>query len=178
MKISLKSEDEYEDLLGMWSDLESALGITLSHPHHVEEFAQRIGQYDLWMLDLLRHDTDVGLYLLFQLAGNTTIGYSASHALVCAVLCHLVATDFALSKHERDTLVHAAMTMNLAMTALQDELATQKAPPRKDQLQAIHEHPEKTAAMLQSLGMSQALLLDTIRLHHRPDEQVQALEQL
>lgn len=178
MNISLKNEDEYEDLLGLWSDLEAALSITLSHPNHVEEFAQRIAQYDLWMRDLLKHDTDIGLYLLFQLAGKTTTGYSASHALVCAVLCHLVASDFGLPKHERDALVHAALTMNLAMTAMQDELAIQKAPPRDDQLQAIQAHPVKTTAMLQSLGLRQALLLDTIRLHHRSDTPDKPLDQL
>lgn len=178
MKVNPKNEDEYEDLLGLWSDLESALSITLSHPNHVEEFVQRIMQYDLWMCDLLKQDTDTGLYLLFQLAGKTTTGYSASHALVCAVLCHLVATEFDLPKPERDALVQAALTMNLAMTAVQDELAIQKAAPSDDQLKVINEHPEKTTAMLQSLGLRQALLLDTIRLHHRPDKPDKPLDQL
>ena len=32
MSFILKSEDEYEDLLGLWSDLESGLAMLLSQP--------------------------------------------------------------------------------------------------------------------------------------------------
>src|SRR5665811_466599 len=77
------------------------------------------------MQGLLAQDTDVGLYLLFQLATNSPVGYSASHALVSAVLCHLIAVELKLPQGERDSLVHAALTMNMAMTTLQDELAGQ-----------------------------------------------------
>jgi len=32
MSFILKSEDDYEDLLGLWSDLEAGLAMVLSHP--------------------------------------------------------------------------------------------------------------------------------------------------
>ena len=96
MSFILKSEDEYEDLLGLWSDLESGLAMVLSQPHKVQEFETRILQYDRWMQNLIQYDTDVALYLLFQLASHSPAGYSASHALVCAVLCHLLAQEFQL----------------------------------------------------------------------------------
>ena len=35
------SENDYEDLLGQWSDLESGLGIILSSPDSTQEFAHR-----------------------------------------------------------------------------------------------------------------------------------------
>ena len=169
MNLSINSEDEYEDLLGLWSDLESGLGMVLGHPDNVQEFEQRIGQYDRWMQDLLRHDADVGLYLLFQLAINSPVGYSSSHALVCAVLCHLLSVDFALPKHERDSLVRAALTMNLAMTALQDQLATQHNKPTQAQLMAIRAHAANSAKMLSDIGIADALWLETIQLHHKED---------
>ena len=121
MSANVKTEDEYEDLLGLWSDLEAGLGIILGSPASVQEFEQRVWQYDRWLQALLERDTDLGLYLLFQLATNSVVGYSASHALVTAVLCHLVAAGLDLPKNERDCLVHAAMTMNIAMTTLQDQ---------------------------------------------------------
>ena len=123
--MTVQNENEYEDLLGMWSDLESGLGVILGSPGSIQEFEQRVWQYDRWMKDLLKRDTDVGLYLLFQLASNSPVGYSASHALVSAVLCHLIALELQLPLTERDSLVHAALTMNIAMTALQDQLAGQ-----------------------------------------------------
>ena len=121
--MSVQNENEYEDLLGLWSDLESGLGVVLGSPGSIQEFEQRVRQYDRWMQTLLQRDTDVGLYLLFQLATNSPVGYSASHSLVSAVLCHLVAAELQLNAAERDSLIHAALTMNIAMTALQDELA-------------------------------------------------------
>ena len=169
MSLIVNTEDEYEDLLGLWSDLESGLGLVLSHPDSVQEFRQRIDQYDRWMQDLLEHDADVGLYLLFQLAINSPVGYSASHALVCAVLCHLISMDFELPKSERDSLVGAALTMNIAMTALQDELATQTGRPSAEQQVAIRAHAAKGALMLGNLGVSDGLWLETIQLHHKDD---------
>ena len=121
--MTVQTENEYEDLLGLWSDLESGLGIILGSPASIQEFEQRVWQYDRWIKDLLKRDADVGLYLLFQLATNSPVGYSASHALVSAVLCHLIAVELKLPQNERDSLVHAALTMNIAMTALQDQLA-------------------------------------------------------
>jgi HD-GYP domain-containing protein (c-di-GMP phosphodiesterase class II) len=170
MSLIVASEDEYEDLLGLWSDLESGLGLVLSHPDSVQEFRLRIGQYDRWMQDLLQYDADVGLYLLFQLAINSPVGYSASHALVCAVLCHLISADFELPKNERDSLVCAALTMNIAMTALQDELATQHSRPSAEQQVAIRAHAAKGALMLADLGITDSLWLETIQLHHKEDD--------
>ena len=82
----VKDETEYEDLLSLWSDLEAGLGVLLANPSHVQEFEARVHQYDRWMQDLLVRDPDLGLYLLFQLATNSTVGYSTSHALVSAVM--------------------------------------------------------------------------------------------
>ena len=178
MTLIVKTEDEYEDLLGLWSDLESGLGLLLAHPASVQEFKQRIHQYDRWMQDLLAQDADVGLYLLFQLAIQSPVGYSASHALVSAVLCHLISVDFALPKPERDSLVCAALTMNIAMTALQDELAGQPGRPNAEQLVAIRAHAAKGALMLSNLGIGDDLWLETIQLHHKDDLPQQALAAL
>lgn len=164
--MTVQNENEYEDLLGLWSDLESGLGIILGSPDSIQEFGQRVWQYDRWMKDLLKRDTDVGLYLLFQLASNSSVGYSASHALVSAVLCHLIAVELTLPPAERDSLVHAALTMNIAMTALQDQLAGQMEKPSPQQQDAIRAHAAKGGLMLANMGVTDAVWLDTVRLHH------------
>jgi HD-GYP domain-containing protein (c-di-GMP phosphodiesterase class II) len=169
MSLIVKTEDEYEDLLGLWSDLESGLGLLLSHPDSVQELRQRIEQYDHWLQDLLIHDTDVGLYLLFQLAIISPVGYSASHSLVCAVLCHLISIENSLPEAERNSLVRAALTMNIAMTALQDELAIQTQKPNGEQQKAIRTHADDGSRMLARLGINDELWLETIRLHHQDD---------
>ena len=160
------NENDYEDLLGQWSDLESGLGIILSSPDSTQEFAHRVVQYDRWMQGLMTRDPDVGLYLLFQLAGNSPVGYSASHALVCATLCHVIAKELGTSASERESLVHAALTMNIAMTVLQDALANQVEKPTPEQQDMIRAHPIKGSMMLSNLGVSDELWLDIVSCHH------------
>ena len=160
------SENDYEDLLGQWSDLESGLGIILSSPDRTQEFAHRVVQYDRWMQGLMTRDPDVGLYLLFQLAGNSPVGYSASHALVCATLCHVIAKELGTNPKERQSLVCAALTMNIAMTALQDTLANQVEKPTPEQQDMIRAHPIKGSMMLSNLGISDELWLDIVSCHH------------
>ncbi len=164
--MTVQNENEYEDLLGLWSDLESGLGIILGSPASIQEFEQRVWQYDRWIKDLLKRDTDVGLYLLFQLATNSPVGYSASHALISAVLCHLIAMDLKLPQNERDSLVHAALTMNIAMTALQDQLASQMERPTPQQQEVIRSHAFNGALMLSGMGVIDTLWLDTMTQHH------------
>jgi hypothetical protein len=165
--VSVQDENEYEDLLSLWSDLESGLGILLGSPLSVQEFEQRVWQYDRWMQALLQRDADVGLYLLFQLATNSSVGYSASHSLVCATLCHLLAAELKLETRERDSLVHAALTMNIAMTELQDELALQTEKLSQTQLETIRLHAPKGGLMLaNSLGVSDPLWIEVVSSHH------------
>lgn len=165
----MRDEAEYEDLLANWSDLELGLGVVLANPLKAQEFLQRIQQYDRWMQSLLERETDLGLYQLFQLASNSPVGYSASHALVCSVLCHLMAQDLALGTAQRDSLVRAALTMNVAMTTLQDELALQKEKPSPQQQEAIRTHAVKGALLLGSLGVRDEDWIDIVAHHHDGD---------
>ena len=176
--MTVQTENDYEDLLSLWADLESGLGIILGSPASVQEFELRVWQYDRWMTDLLKRDTDMGLYLLFQLASNSPVGYSASHALVSAVLCHLIALELKLPLNERDSLVHAALTMNIAMTQLQDQMAGQLEKPSALQQAAIRDHAVKSIRLLNGLGVMDALWLETILLHHDDSAGQGSLQQI
>jgi HD-GYP domain-containing protein (c-di-GMP phosphodiesterase class II) len=164
--VSIQSASEYEDVQAQWSDLESGLGVILGNPHSTQEFAPRVVQYDRWMQGLLQRDPDVGLYLLFQLAANSPVGYSASHSLVCAVLCHLIALELEIAPLERDSLVHSALTMNVAMTSMQDALATQVEKPTAQQKDMIGAHSGKGALVLADLGVTDRQWLDIVSGHH------------
>ncbi len=164
--MGLQNANDYQDLLSLWSDLESGLGIILNNPDSIQEFEQRVWQYDRWMKDLLERDSDLGLYLLFQLAGYSPVGYSASHTLISAVLCHLIVRELGLPEAERNSLVHAAMTMNISMTSLQDQLTEQTDKPTVHQQEAIATHPANSAALLSRIGVTDMLWLQTIEMHH------------
>ena len=164
--MTLQNDNDYQDLLSLWSDLESGLSIILSSPDSIQEFEQRVWQYDRWMKDMLERDPDLGLYLLFQLASNSPVGYSASHTLISAVLCHVLARELGLPEAERNSLVHAAMTMNISMTSLQDQLTEQTDKPDPQQQEAIAAHPASSSALLTRIGVTDELWLHTIELHH------------
>lgn len=160
-------DDQYEDLLGLWSDLEASLQLVLTSPALVPQLPQKVQQLESWMCDLVAHDTDAALYLMFQLATSSTAGYSTSHALICATLCRILAQAFALAPHEGHSLVRAALTMNIGMTTLQDQLALQRERPDASQQDAINQHPQEGRRLLEQFGVQDPLWLDTISLHHR-----------
>lgn len=159
-------DEEYEDLLGLWSDLESALSVLLAQPHQVQDFPAKVRQFDRWLQDLVAHDIDATLYLMFQLASTSTVGYSASHALVCATLCHIMAREFSLPTRERNALVRAAITMNIGMTVLQNDLAAQRDRPNSAQQEVIRNHPLTGQATLARLYVTDHLWLDVVSQHH------------
>ncbi|MBS0390979.1 MAG: phosphodiesterase [Proteobacteria bacterium] len=172
------ADSEYEDLLGQWSDLESALSVLLTRPHSVQNFSQQLRQCDRWLQDLVAHDIDAALYLMFQLAATSTVGYSASHALVCATLCHILAPEFRLTQPGRNSLVRAAFTMNIGMTALQDLLAQQREPLSPAQQQAVARHPQASVDLLDRLHITDDLWLDVVAQHHQPQPDTAQLASL
>jgi HD-GYP domain-containing protein (c-di-GMP phosphodiesterase class II) len=142
------------------------LAVLLAHPQSAQEFEARVRQYGRWMQDLSWRNADLALYLLFQLASYSPVGYSAAHALVCGVLCHLLAEDFDLPGEEHVGLVHAAFTMNVAMTALQNQLAAQQLKPGPEQRALINDHAARGVALLQDMGIRDPLWLEIVRDHH------------
>ncbi len=171
-------DEEYEDLLGLWGDLESGLSVLLARPLHVQDFPGKVRQFDQWLQDLVTHDIDAALYLMFQLAATSTVGYSTSHALVCGTLCHIMAREFELPANERNALVRAALTMNIGMTALQDELAGQREPPSSAQKDAIAAHPLRSQDILAQLHITNDLWLDLVGQHHARVSERTPLSQL
>lgn len=153
-------------LIDGWADLEVRLAAMLLAPAEGAAWRARLGDVLTEMRSLLTQDTDGSLYLLFQQAAMSSVGYSASHGLVCACLCELLAPSLGLQAPERDSLSQAALTMNLAMTALQDELTAQTSAPSVAQKRQIDAHPAEGVRMLGDLGVQDATWLDIIAHHH------------
>ncbi|XAH25328.1 phosphodiesterase [Xylophilus sp. GW821-FHT01B05] len=176
--IPAPADDSGEDLLSLWADLESGLSVVLTRPFNVQDFPQKVLQYDRWMQALVLQDLDTALYLLFQLASTSSVGYSASHALVCAALCHIVADELKLPRNERDVLVHAAMTMNIAMTDVQDRLSAQKERPNAQQRMVIEHHAADGSALLTRLGVTDSTWIDVVRQHHAASDHATGLTEM
>ncbi|TCS95374.1 hypothetical protein EDC36_11412 [Tepidimonas ignava] len=111
---------------------------------------------------------DGSTLVLTYRACTSPADYSVLHALQCAVLALRVAPLLRLPPPELRALVLATATMNVAMLRLQDVLAQQRTAPSTIQRAQIDAHAEAGARLLQAAGVTDALWLDAVRLHHAP----------
>lgn len=113
-----------------------------------------------------RHaDTLLGALLL-----DTHSRYTLLHPLLCSVLSELVGTRCGLSAPNRALLLCAALTQNLGMLQIQEELSNQEEPLSEQQRAAVHAHPEKGVRILERAGVTDKAWLSTVLLHHeKPD---------
>lgn len=116
---------------------------------------------------LARRDFDAALYLLLQDAGSGEDDrYSAHHALLCALVCEVCADWLEWPAEEVGSLVRAALTMNLSMSAMQDSLVRQLEPLSADQREHVDGHAEEGAMLLAASGLKNELWIEVVRLHH------------
>lgn len=115
---------------------------------------------------LLQRRPDAALYLLIHEAGHSTAKYSAHHALLVALVCELAAPMLTWPDGARDSLGRAALTMNVAMLRLQDQLATTELALTASMREEIDGHAEAGAAMLERAGCTDRLAIEVVRLHH------------
>ena len=156
-------------LNGGWLDLQEVLrGILYQGGLAINPMERLVG-IEKKALELLAADTDDSLFCLFQALADTAQGYSATHALLCAVVCHMTSYKLAMPEPQREALFSAALLMNIGMTRDQDSLARQNTAPTDWQRTLIHEHPEKSVAILQGFGIDNAEVLDIVRWHHAPE---------
>jgi hypothetical protein len=83
-------------------------------------------------------------------------------------VCEVCADWFEWPAGETDAVIRAALTMNLSMSAVQDELAQQQEPITDEQRGQVEGHAERSAAMLAQGGVQDALWLEIVRHHHEP----------
>ena len=88
------------------------------------------------------------------------------HSLLVWVIVSMTAR-FAL--HWEDVLVDslgkAALTMNIAMTQLQDKLSLQRGPLTSEQRRIVEEHHEMSRTQLMALGVEDTVWLDAVFYH-------------
>jgi HD-GYP domain-containing protein (c-di-GMP phosphodiesterase class II) len=151
-----------------WGEVESKLGGLLASVDSTPDFERKVQQLDGYIQSLMAENSSASQFLLFNRAVTHFNGYSVMHALLCAGLVHLLAPLFALTEEERCSLVCAALTMNVAMTRLQDLLATQKSEPTPGQRKEIDSHPVVGQQILRTAEVTDALWLEVVQLHHAP----------
>jgi HD-GYP domain-containing protein (c-di-GMP phosphodiesterase class II) len=130
------------------------------------DFEARIARLDHEALRLLDDDADASLLTLIHTAIGTVHQYSITHAWLVYAVCELAARQLSWPPGWRPSLRRAALTMNLSMTALQDQLAMQDIVPRADQRAAIDGHALASATCMRGLGVGDELWLHAVEHHH------------
>lgn len=164
-----------QQLKGGWLDLQEVLRGILYQGGLAINPLHRIVGIERKAQELLEKDADDSLFCLFQALTDDSIGYCATHALLCAVVADLTATKLNVDRMLRRSLFSAALTMNIGMAREQDAMARQNSALSDWQRKLIGEHAQMGVQLLQNMGVDDADQLDIVRWHHTP-ENAEALE--
>jgi HD-GYP domain-containing protein (c-di-GMP phosphodiesterase class II) len=112
-------------------------------------------------------EPDKALMALIRLASVSADHYSATHGLLCAVAASLVARQLpGWLPADRRALGLAALSMNIWMTELQDELAKQRSAPTVAQRAALANHAPGAVKLLRDAGVDDDDWLQAVAHHH------------
>lgn len=159
--------DQERTLAERWLDVHAVLSLLLYQGGEAQGFLNRLTQVDERCAALLSSRIDDSLFLLVQMLQDRAIGYSTTHALLCASLCHEVAQSLGLTADQRCSLFRAALTMNIGMTRLHDELSRRPVQPGPTDRQRIETHPMTAVELLHRHGVRDEAWLKLVRHHHR-----------
>lgn len=149
-----------------WPELQDHLARVLHQGLEADAFLARVDEVDERLESLARFRADDSLFMLLQHLQHGDWSYSATHALLCALVCDLVGEPMGLAEDERASLRKAALTMNIGMSRLHDHLAEQKRPPDRMQREHIADHPGQGVQILRELGVQDPLWLQLVADHH------------
>jgi HD-GYP domain-containing protein (c-di-GMP phosphodiesterase class II) len=153
-----------------WAELHAALATLLHQGPAAHQFLERLMGIQAGGEALWHEQPDNSLLVLIQLLFDPGVSYSATHALLTAGLCALVAPAAGLDEAQRRAVGLAALTMNIGMTREHDELARQPGPLTSQQRKTVREHPQRSVSLLRQLGALDTEWLRLVAQHHeRPD---------
>jgi len=128
-----------------------------------ENFAERVMRVRLLIQDACKQSENVALATILHERDER---YSIRHSVDVAICCQVVGASMDIQEPELAAIVAAALTMNISMLPLQDELQGQRQPLTAEQREAIVQHPQQSAAMLEQLGVTDKLWIDVVLNHH------------
>ena len=144
------------------------LGLTqlLRNPSPTD-FAQRFEDLFSALNNYLVKNTDGALLALMQMSAEETRYYSATHSMLASVVCMTVARETLRWPENRVLpLGRAALSMNIGMAQLQDDLAQQNTPLTPQQAQEVDQHSDASVITLRAMGITDPLWLDAVKTHH------------
>ena len=149
-----------------WREWQLGLTQLLRNPD-VSDFTQRFEDLFSALNHHLLCNPDGALLALVQMSAEETRYYSATHSMLASAICMIVARETLRWPENRVLpLGRAALSMNIGMAQLQDELAQQHTPLTPLQAQQVDQHSDVSVSILRAMGIQDPLWLDAVRTHH------------
>lgn len=161
-----------------WAQLAHMLDAALREPDTAGAWIGRVCAVHERVRALAQRRFDASMYHLIYTAGHSTASYSSHHALLCTLMAGECARTADWSAAEVEGLERAALTMNVAMKRLQDELAARDLTMTPALREQIRLHPEAGAVLVRAAGVCDTLWLEAVRLHHDDSAKTKAFEAL
>jgi HD-GYP domain-containing protein (c-di-GMP phosphodiesterase class II) len=149
-----------------WESLATLLDVALRDAQPNAEFIARVRLVYERASKLGQRQVDASLYHLIHAAGHSVERYSSHHALLVMLVCEQAAQVLGWPAEVVRSLGCAALSMNVAMAALQDHLAASDVTLTPDMREQIRQHAAKGAQLLVDAGLDDKLWRETVRLHH------------
>lgn len=128
-----------------------------------ELFATRIIEIARMVHKACKQNRDIALAWIVLKQDNR---YSITHSLDTAIITEVVATGLGHDPEYRQHCVCAALTMNLSMLELQDQLQKQIEDLNEEQRSRVRSHPRESMELLKAAGVSEQVWLDIVLHHH------------
>ena len=109
----------------------------------------------------INHDASLGWLFL-----GAESRYVIGHPIRVAILCELVSKQLGWNEADRQTLLCAALTMNIGQLVLQHKLHGQKEPLTPHQKEEVRDHCARSHELLVSLEVSDEVWLESVKQHH------------
>jgi hypothetical protein len=149
-----------------WEAMASMLDGALREPRADNDWVARVLNVQERARKLFLRKPDGSLYHLMFHAAHHVEKYSAHHALLTLLITELTAARLSVPSAALNALGRAALTMNVGMTRLQDQLASSDLEPSPRMREDIRTHPALGARLLHEGGVLDALWLHLVRHHH------------
>mgnify|MGYP000922283549 CR=1 FL=1 len=115
------------------------------------------------IVDACNEDADA---LLAALHLDRVHPYLVIQQLLGATLVEMSARELGMDESSRLSLACAALTRDIALLPMQTQLDQQSSALSPQQVQWVRHHPERSVAMLASMGVTDTLWLELVLQHH------------
>lgn len=110
-------------------------------------------------------NTDICLaHIFFNKFGNEN--YPLRHSIDSAILAILIAQSLEKTEHETGIIAAAALTMNVGMLILQEQLLRRNDKLTTSEKTKINQHPENSVTLLRKAGIVDEEWLSYVLMHH------------